>query len=691
MNKILFNLLCLVCLSTSFTIFAQAIKKDSIAKKDTSKIIRKFLYGNIPSSAASTLLSAYDAPNNLLKLIPPNVASMEQYGNLAINSSTGQLGYTLPLHTINVGDGLSIPLVLAHNNTGLKPDQIPSWVGNGWDMSVGGNIVQYIKGTNDFGGGGLQITSSELQNYVNGTTRGAARYAYSSQVVEGTKDSQYDIFSVNLLGRNTKFYFNGSTVVFLQYMPLKVDFNTTTKVFTVTDERAFVYTFALSITNSGSFSDGFITGNTDPFVASTITWYLTKITTPSGVEVLFNYTPDISYSMGSTHEAYKVGAYATGSNNTICQYNYQFQYAPQSSNVSISQYLPSSITWKGKQVVFDTSPRNDLVDENNVKAKALSKIKVYDESNNLTKQISLTYDYMNSNDRLQLQSVAFLDNVSNVAIQTHSYGYYPSTQPIPNPVMLAKGGVSSINYSVDHWGYYNGKGNSSKIPRANYSLVTTNNSTSFGTADRASDGDASKAGMLKRITYPTNGYTEISYEPNAVNFSSYASIPFFMRTQKAPNYSVFFDSGLKDCNSTNLSGTFTVTQPIVAAKITWALETNSADDISSFRLSNSSNPTDPYIIAQGAQNFTIGEMITDLPAGTYYYYLYPGCVTQASSVTAQASFKVEQPDAPPSGGVDLAVGGNRVSKVVDYDGTSTYNERNVTYETANLLDKLYCW
>lgn len=667
----------------TFFAFAQSTKKDSLTKQDSTKIIKKYLPANIASSVASTLLSAYDAPNNLLKLTPPNVASMEQYGNLPINSSTGQLGYTLPLYTINVGDGLSIPLVLAHNNTGLKPDQVPSWVGNGWDMSVGGNIVQYIKGINDFGTGGLQTTNSELLNYVNGTTTGADKYAYSTRVVEGTKDSQYDIFSVNLLGRNTKFYFNGSTVVFLQYMPLKVDYNTSNQVFTVTDERAFVYTFALSITNSGSFSDGFITGNTDPFIASAITWYLTKITTPSGVEVLFNYTQDIAYEIAANHEAYKVGAEATGANSSICQYNYQFLNAAQSSNVIINQYLPSSIIWKGKQVVFDTSPRNDLVNENNLKAKVLSKIKVYDESNNLIKQIGFTYDYMNSNDRLQLQSVGFLDNVNNVAVQTHSYEYYPSSQAIPIPSLKIQGGFQPINYKIDHWGYYNGKNNSSKIPQANYSLVTSSNSTNFGTANRASDGDASKAGMLKKINYPTNGYTEISYEPNTVNFSSYASIPFFMKSQHSVSYSTFFDSGIKDCSMGTVTGIFTVPQTIVAAKITWLLQTSSLEDQSSFQLSLNNSP--PYIINEYGQSLTTGEMITDLTPGTYYYTLYPGCVTQAASVVAQASFKIEQP-VTPSGGIDLSVGGNRVTKVIDYDGTNTYNERTITYENANLLD-----
>ena len=678
-------MLCLVCLSTNFTVFGQETKKDSLTKKDSTKIIKKQLFPKASASATSSLLSAYDAPNNLLKLTPPNVASMEQYGNLAINYSTGQLGYTLPLHSINAGDGLTIPLVLAYTNTGLKPDQVPTWVGNGWDFSGGGNVVQYIKGVDDFGSGGLQITNSELLSYVNGSTTGAAKYAYSSEVVEGTKDSQYDIFSVNLLGRNAKFYFNGLTVVFLQYMPLKVDFNNTTKVFTITDERAFVYTFALSVTNAGSFSDGFITGNTDPFIASTNTWYMTKITTPSGVEVLFNYTADISYSIAANHESYKVGAEAVGFDNTICQFGFAFQYINQSSNVSINQYLLSSITWKGKQVNFETISRNDLVDGNNVKAKALSKIKVYDENSNLVKQVGFTYEYMNNNDRLQLQKVAFLDNSSNAEIQTHAYQYYPSTQYLPNPTLLAKGGGPFINYAIDHWGYYNGTSNSSLIPKANYSLVTINNSTSFGTADRASNGNASQAGMLKRAAYPTGGYTDITYEPNSVNFSSYASIPFFMRTQLATNYTTFLDSGIKNCSTGTVTGTFTVPQTIVAAKITWTLETNSLDDISSFGLSNSNNPSDPYIISEGAQNLTNGEMITDLPAGTYYYTLYPGCVTQTASVTAQASFKIEQPIAP-SGGVDLMVGGNRVVKIVDYDGTSAYNERNITYENANLLD-----
>ena len=665
-----FYLILLGVLGINISISAQTIKKDTIRK-------------NLPATNSafnSSLLSAYDAPNNLLKLTPPNVASMEQYGNLAINYSTGQLNYSLPLYNISVGDNLSIPLVLAQNNTGLKPEQVPSWVGNGWDLSVGGNIVQYIKGINDFASGGLQFTNTELQSYVGGTMSGATKYLYSKDVTDGVKDSQYDIFSVNLLGRTTKFYFNGTNVVFLNYMPLKVEYNSSSESFTITDEKAFIYSFTLSVNNSGSFSDGFISGNTDPFIVSNKTWYLTKITTPSGVEVIFNYTSDITYELNATHSSYSIGAAVNGSG---CYQSNQFTYSGQSSNVTVNQYLPSSITWKGKQVVFETSSRDDLYNANNNKAKALSKIKVYDENSNIVRQIEFDYG-ASGYSRLQLANLSFLDNSDDSKVQTHSFEYFGDVRGVGIPSLVGQSSTNPTNNSIDHWGYYNGKVNTSKIPQANYSLAIPTTSTNFGTADRASDADFSKIGMLKKINYPSSGTTEINYEPNTVHYDSYRSIPFFLKTQQAVSYSTFFNSATANCNTLEITGSFTVPQNISAAKISWILETNSQDDVSSFKLGYSSSP--PYLINEYAQALTNGQMTTDLLAGTYYYTLYPGCVTQNESVSAQASFKIEQPDTP-SGGINLSVGGNRVAKIVDYDGTNSLNERYITYENALLLDE----
>ena len=378
---------CLVVLTVLS--FAQTTKKDSLNKKDSTNIIRKKLPAIISlASATSTLLSSYEAPNNLLKLTPPNVASMEQYGNLPINFSTGQLNYSTPLYNINVGDNLNIPIQLLYNNTGLKPYQVPTWVGNGWDLGGFGSVVQYVKGIDDFSFNGLQNTSvrTELSNYLSGTMTDAVKFEYSQDITSGNKDSQYDVFSFNMLGRNGKFYFDGTNVIFFNYMPLKVTFNNTG--FTITDERGFVFRFALSINNAGSFSDGFIYSNSDPFIVSTKTWYLTKITTPSGVDVVFNYTPDIEYAINTVNTSYSVGA---AYSNDICIQSNSFTYGAQSSNVTVGQYLPTEILWKGKKVTFETVLRDDLKDGSNNKAKALSKIKAYNESNTLIKQIGFDY------------------------------------------------------------------------------------------------------------------------------------------------------------------------------------------------------------------------------------------------------------------------------------------------------------
>jgi hypothetical protein len=675
------TLLVLLCVFTSQVSLGQ--KKP---KKD-STIINRLPRVNTTSSS---LLSSYESPANQLKLVPPNVASMEQYGNLPINYSTGQLNYSLPLHTIAVDNTISIPIQLSYNNTGLKPDQVPTWVGNGWELSVGGNIVQYVKGNDDFSGNGLQFSGNRqrLQDYFTGNLSNTDRYYYSQGVDNGEIDSQFDIFSVNILGRTAKFYFDGSTVHFFNYQPWKVSF--TNNQFTITDERGTKFVFALVLGSSGSFSDGFIYGNTDPFLVGTKTWYLSQIITAPGVLVNFSYSYDVQYQIDANHASYSRGATA---NAQGCSFRAGFEYVGQSSNVVVGQFVLSEIAWKGKRVTFETIPREDLQDPNGNKAKALSRIKVYDESNAVVRQVGFDYGYLNNaNDRLQLNAVSVLDKSTGDKVQTFSFDYHAipqnSSLSVPIPSLKVPGNYNPANHAVDHWGYFNGKSNTSKVPKARYAFPSANaNTTLFGDADRAADGDFSRLGMLKRITYPTKGYTEIQYESNMVNFGTYTNIPFFMKEQRATTYTPFFDSGTKNCTTGSTTGQFTISQYITAAKINWHLVTDSPDDVSRFTLILE-NHGPQLLIQDYSQSLKNGELLTDLSPGTYTYTLEPGCVSQSGSANAEALFSVELPVSP-VGGVDLSVGGNRVAKIIDYDPDTGSNERTITYQNSILLDEPY--
>ena len=62
----------------------------------------------------ANLQSGYEAWVDKFKLLPPSVAFKKQYGNVPTIYNTGQPGYSLPIHTIEVDATLAIPLPLSY-------------------------------------------------------------------------------------------------------------------------------------------------------------------------------------------------------------------------------------------------------------------------------------------------------------------------------------------------------------------------------------------------------------------------------------------------------------------------------------------------------------------------------------------------------------------------------------------------
>lgn len=478
----------------------------------------------------SSLISPFEGTSGRLRLLPPNAAKTQEFGNVPINFSTGQLNFNMPLYQIQVDENLAIPIQLIYSNTGLKPQDVPTWVGNGWNLEVGGTIVQQINGISDLNGNGLTNPGVRLQmqNYLKGTMPDPDRYNYLTEVLNGQQDSQYDIFSFNFLGRSGKFYFSGDSIILMSKMPLKIEYAPFS--FTITDEKGYAFAFTLSVTNVGYFTDGYVHPFIDPSFLSSFTWYLQKITSPNGVVVDFNYAPDISYQTNVEGVSYSTGF--TG--GASCVYNGGFAMSKTLTETNISQYVLDNITWKGKTVDFQFFNRNDLISSKGAKAKGLSGIVVYDEASQETNRIGFEYGYIGTNDRLKLNSVSVFENQAPyAAVQTTSFEYYEKIgDDIPIPSLMTPSGIRAANNGVDHWGYYNGMtGNPNKIPNVNYSEITSTHLTNFGFADRRADNTYSKIGMLKKINYPTKGFTEIFYEANIATFSNTSEIPFFLKTQ----------------------------------------------------------------------------------------------------------------------------------------------------------------
>jgi YD repeat-containing protein len=98
------------------------------------------------------------------------------------------------------------------------------------------------------------------------------------------------------------------------------------------------------------------------------------------------------------------------------------------------------------------------------------------------------------------------------------------------------------SFSQDHWGYSNGKKNASLIPK--YKLYDPSLPVQWinlGKADREPDQEYMKAGIIKRIKYPTKGYTEFEFEANTVK-----------KTISKPNVTPHpYDAFIEDNQGTN--------------------------------------------------------------------------------------------------------------------------------------------
>src|ERR1700748_269221 len=95
----------------------------------------------VSQACAQTTETNYPLVDNL-KPVTPTAFQFVKYDEMPVSEYTGMQSVSVPLYTINE-DGVSIPLNLTYHAGGIRVNEEASWVGLGWDMTVG-SIVQQI-------------------------------------------------------------------------------------------------------------------------------------------------------------------------------------------------------------------------------------------------------------------------------------------------------------------------------------------------------------------------------------------------------------------------------------------------------------------------------------------------------------------------------------------------------------------
>lgn len=480
---------------------------------------------------------------NKIKLPPsPNAAALGKYGEIPVSKFTGMANIGVPLLDLKSGE-IPISINLSYHNSGFKIDDRASWTGAGWTLNAGGVITRVIQGQPDeaafgynnvMGIGGTIDAPDPITDIVNFTPlRVNLTFEEKKLLATGVWDGIQDIFYFNFMGRSGKLLITKRGIYTVPYQALKVE--KTTDNWVITDEAGIKYVFGVSGDRNGieitEYDDSDAIPETPLRPPTKTAWYLVDIVSPKGDLVTLEYESETVSVRGQDSQTrfYYTGPISTQAleETKACKP----LTSPQDSYATIlyiSSKRLSKIKFSEGEINFvaDTL-RNDVFSGNLVSR--LDHVLLKDSQGEIIKKFNFGYSYFgrsNINTSSEIFNRLILNSVTEESTngdlnKPYQFVYNNGTFP------------SSKTYSIDHWGYYNGKPNgTSLVPWKLGSLYDQHFQTSFSI--REPDSVYSAIGLLTKMIYPSGGSSEFKYEVHDYSYINGLRIP--LEYKSIPGY-----------------------------------------------------------------------------------------------------------------------------------------------------------
>ena len=448
--------------------------------------------------------------------ISPNAASLSKYGSYPVNKNKGVPKISIPLFEISQGD-LSVPITLQYHASGIRINEIGSWVGLGWSLNAGGDITRKVNGIPDEfapNNGDILNKIGVIPNFDT-LEFNALFYNYFFDVIQGASDTSPDEYYYNFGHFTGKYIKNPEGFLFNKYEPLRI--NTADETITITTDNGSNYLFE---------EEGFETTKIFPHLTCNISksnptyqeLHDTEISSKKLTKIInSNATDTIHFNYRDN--AHQPTSYLSGQSivyNFTEEVRINDSYTPV---VTLTEKILEEIVFNSGKIVFESD-----TDREDSGSSRLNCIYIYDINNRLVDKIKFNYSYFDRSSgyaktcqyhedysidkSIKLEYIE--QGIANPKVHTFTYNNTP---------LSIRGSTAQ-----DYWGYSNANTNTSFIPEQTVTLYNqgdpivagsiTPKEETIGAGTKEADEERMKAATLIRIDYPTGGYTEFEYEPN---------------------------------------------------------------------------------------------------------------------------------------------------------------------------------
>lgn len=637
----------------------------------------------------------------------PESWAFEKYGSPNVNMYTGTPQINIPLHALR-GREFSLPLSLTYDASGVKVDQMATWVGLSWNLDIGGRISRVTNGLPDDYIIGYyktvfndQETQQKAKYYVKeyGSSISNPKFPNPVEAEEylgflydinfNRVETQVDHFRLVAPGLNETIVLEkndgfGFTAKALYNPRIKIQYSTKGSpayifAWTVTNEDGTEYKFQnkeLTYRVNDAWDEGpEMMG--DAITEYVSAWLLTQITSKNGKDIF-----DITYVQDG-YEPQRTYAGSAGAAITdIIDDVYNYAAPPPiyftSVESKVKQSFPYEIFLNSKKMAqFNLGARKDV--DNIDKNKRLASIDFFDWNGNTIKSIEFDNNhYFNADGlsnanifsngktyvdiRLKLNGLT-IKGKDNNAYENYSFDYI-DPDGVPSRSSLAQ----------DYYGYYNGAGNNNSL----YESLEIDNH-SFAGADRQPNTSYGIKGTLQKITYPTGGYTEFSYESHqeyssTVNNWEESILYMDLSSDDSTNPELYSDGEICDDFYLPPNDPWIAVESFVVLEggeyeLSLVSNVNSVEFYLVDLTNNQGNPLEMYCDFVGSNkviqplNMPTNQPI-DLMPGNYKALLLMGNPNEIPSITASVKISRPQENVVWS---NNDIGGQRIAEIRDFD------------------------